>query len=94
MQNILRLLGAVLRTKIAIQVVFTEPKDSLHLTYLPLVYMQFMESKSTYFFHYLIFTSHVEGYPLLITAPPSDAFSLFETSLKLLNLLGAAFLIL
>lgn len=60
-----RLLGAgsvyaVLRTRIAILVVFIDLEHSLPPTYLPWVYMQFMESKSTRFFHYLIFTNHVE----------------------------------
>lgn len=65
---------AVLRTRIAILGIFFEPEDSLPPTYLPLVYMQFIESKSMYFFHYLIFTHYIEGYSLLMTAPPLSYF--------------------
>ena len=76
-----RLLGAgsveaVLRTRIAILVVFTDPKYSLPSMYLPLVYVLSRESKSTHFFHYLIFTNHAEEqeYLELFFAHDSSSF--------------------
>lgn len=62
---------AVLR-RIAILVIFFKPEDSLPPTCL--VYLQFIESKSTYFLHYLVFTNHIEGYSLLMTALPLSYF--------------------